>query len=247
MYMANCLHYQIYHIIANCNYLNNITINIQGQLKITKRYLDTAIDTYKMCVNCSISSLASQIINAIMKWLKGKGKGSPYSITERRVPELIPVLGSQPAGDVSYKPGGRLLLSARPAVTPTTLKRAANQFCCSVNRGTMSANSLPKSVTRQRRDCDLNPCLSWPESSTLTTRLLSHLNWLEKALGTTWLKQNNCTNVNSLLSDIKTDIKATQSISTVASWHSTLLCLKSYWWLLLITIVANYEILPVWL
>ena len=52
-----------------------------------------------------------------------KGKGSPYSITERRVPELIPVLGSQPAGDVSHKPGGRLpLLSARPAVTPTTLK-----------------------------------------------------------------------------------------------------------------------------
>jgi len=43
-------------------------------------------------------------------------EGSPHSITERRVPELIPVLGSQPAGDVSHKPGGRLpLLSARPA------------------------------------------------------------------------------------------------------------------------------------
>jgi len=55
-------------------------------------------------------------------------KGSPYSITER-VPELIPVLGCQPAGDVSHKPGGRLpLLSARPAVTPTTLKRAAASF-----------------------------------------------------------------------------------------------------------------------
>ena len=52
-------------------------------------------------------------------------KGSPYSITERRVPELIPVLGSQPAGDVSHKPGGRLpLLSA----TPATLKRAATSF-----------------------------------------------------------------------------------------------------------------------
>jgi len=39
------------------------------------------------------------------KELKGKkGKGGPYSITERRVPELIPVLGSQPAGDVSHKP-----------------------------------------------------------------------------------------------------------------------------------------------
>ena len=30
--------------------------------------------------------------------------GSPYSATERRVPELITVLGSQPAGDVSHKP-----------------------------------------------------------------------------------------------------------------------------------------------
>ena len=56
-------------------------------------------------------------------------KGSPYSITEHRIPELIPVLGSQPAGDVSHKPGDRLpLLSARPAVTPTTLKRAATNF-----------------------------------------------------------------------------------------------------------------------
>ena len=58
-----------------------------------------------------------------------KGKVSPYSITERRVPELIPVLGSQPAGDVSHKPSGRLpLLSTRPAVTPATLKRAATNF-----------------------------------------------------------------------------------------------------------------------
>jgi len=55
--------------------------------------------------------------------------GSPYSIIERRVPELIPVLGSRPAGDVSHRPGGRLpLLSARPAVTPATLKSAATNF-----------------------------------------------------------------------------------------------------------------------
>jgi len=32
-------------------------------------------------------------------------KCSPYSITKRRVPELIPVLGSQPACDMSHKPG----------------------------------------------------------------------------------------------------------------------------------------------
>jgi len=52
-------------------------------------------------------------------------------ITERRVPELIHVLGSQPAGDVSHKPGGRLpLLSARPAAPPppATLERAATNF-----------------------------------------------------------------------------------------------------------------------
>ena len=56
-------------------------------------------------------------------------KGIPYSITERRVPELIPVVGSQPARDVSHKPGGRLpLLSTRPAVTVATLKRTATSF-----------------------------------------------------------------------------------------------------------------------
>ena len=58
-----------------------------------------------------------------------KGKGGPYSIIQRRVPELIPVLGSQPVGVVSHKPGGRLpLLSAGPAVTPATLQRAATNF-----------------------------------------------------------------------------------------------------------------------
>ena len=56
-------------------------------------------------------------------------KGSPYSIAEHRVPELIAVLCSQPAGDWSHKPSGRLpLLSARPTVTLATLKRAATNF-----------------------------------------------------------------------------------------------------------------------
>jgi len=38
----------------------------------------------------------------------------------------------------------------------------------------MGVNSLPKTVTRQRRGCDLNSGPSAPESSTLTTRLQSH-------------------------------------------------------------------------
>jgi len=56
-------------------------------------------------------------------------KGGPYSIAERTVSELILVLGSQPAGDMSHKPSSRLpLLSARPVVTLAILKRAATNF-----------------------------------------------------------------------------------------------------------------------
>ena len=73
-----------------------------------------------VCLNCHWLKFVS---------CRQKGKGSPYSIAERRVPELIQVLGSQPAGDVSHKPGGRLpLLSVRPTVTLTTLKRATTSF-----------------------------------------------------------------------------------------------------------------------
>ena len=86
-------------------------------------------------------------------------KGSPYSIIERSVPGLIPVVGSQLAGDVNHKPGGKLpLLSTRPAVIPPQpLRGLLYQFCCLVKRGTMGVNRLPKTVTRQRRNCDLNP------------------------------------------------------------------------------------------
>jgi len=38
----------------------------------------------------------------------------------------------------------------------------------------MGVNSLPKTVTQQRRNRDLNPGPSAPESSMLTNRLPSH-------------------------------------------------------------------------
>ena len=38
----------------------------------------------------------------------------------------------------------------------------------------MGVNSLPKTVSRRRRDCDLKPGPTAPESSTLTTRLPSY-------------------------------------------------------------------------
>jgi len=83
------------------------------------------------CYRCSVVCLSvclSLSVGRDCVSVNKKGKGSPYSITARRVPEPIPVLGSQPAGGVSHKPDGRLpLLSARP-VTPATLKRAATNF-----------------------------------------------------------------------------------------------------------------------
>ena len=103
-----------------------------------------------------------------------KGKGSPYLITEHRILELIAVLGSQPAGDVSHKPGGRLpLLSARPAVTPATLKRAATNLLFDEQRHNgceQFAQDCYPTASRLR----FEPGPSAPESSTLTTRLPSH-------------------------------------------------------------------------
>ena len=60
--------------------------------------------------------------------LRSNSKSLGNHVAERM---MIPILCSQPAGDVSHKPGSRLpLLSARPAVRPTlaTLKRAATNF-----------------------------------------------------------------------------------------------------------------------
>jgi len=118
--------------------------------------------------------------NCYKKTQSAKGTGSPYSITERKVPKLIPVLGSQPAGDVSHKPGGRLpLLSARPAVTLATLKRAATNFAAWWTEAwsvwIVCVRLLPDSVAA----AILNPGPTEPESSMLTTQLPSHPRELE--------------------------------------------------------------------
>ena len=55
--------------------------------------------------------------------------GPGFKSQKAKLVAALLVFGSQPAGDVSHKPGGRLpLLSARPAVTLATLKRAATNF-----------------------------------------------------------------------------------------------------------------------
>ena len=99
------------------------------QLKIMKFYFQTNHnpDAKELREISLKTGLMTRVIQ--VGCISTKRKGSSYSTAERRAPELIPVLGSQPAGDVSHKPGGRLLLlSTRPAVTPATLKRAATDF-----------------------------------------------------------------------------------------------------------------------
>ena len=93
-----------------------IVVADDGRVRSSVRYVLTAVQSH-LVVNTFCTPQLYQ-------------KCSPYTITERSVPELMPVLGSQPAGDVTHKPGSRLLplLSARSAVTPATLKRAATNF-----------------------------------------------------------------------------------------------------------------------
>ena len=65
------------------------------------------------------------------------------------VPQLIPVLGSQPAGDRSHKPGARLpLLSARAAVTCPDAKLhrplAGTKLYCLATEAHVCVNNLPR-------------------------------------------------------------------------------------------------------
>jgi len=103
--------------------------------------------TLHYCIDCkpATTAIAAARYHAAAGWLcKGTFTAEPkdrftrvqqtkkVKVAHTRLPSVgfrIPVLGSQPAGDVNHKPGGRLpLLSARPAVTPATLKRAATFF-----------------------------------------------------------------------------------------------------------------------
>jgi len=113
----------VYNRISRCNLISLLTVcpNTDDFFTIEAIKEQPCSSTLHNCITFCLNIFFCFLI----------GKDSPYSIAERRVPELIPVLGSQRAGDVSHKPDGRLpLLSARPAVTLATLKRAANSVRC---------------------------------------------------------------------------------------------------------------------
>ena len=73
-------------------------------------------------------------------------KGSRYLINKGRVPQLILVLGSQPAGDMSHKPGSRLpLLSA--------MQYNTIQKCYVAVASEALANRTVKKHRRRRTHC----------------------------------------------------------------------------------------------
>jgi len=83
-------------------------------------------------------------------------------------------------------------------------------------------NSLPNTVIRQRRGCDLNPGPSAPESSTLTTRLPSHPKQLLK-YDNIMLKYYFYTSTAHYVSDIsvrmrvRSDVRS--SVGSSGRWH----------------------------
>jgi len=106
--------------------LSQASVHIAAAAAAAAAGADDVMTTVLMCSSGCVQHRPTTNHASLLTLLmfRLKGKGSPYSITER-----IPVLGSQPAGDVSHKPGDRLpLLSARPAVTPATLKTVATNF-----------------------------------------------------------------------------------------------------------------------
>jgi len=99
-----------------------------------------------------------QIEQDITQWLKGKGKYSPYSITEHRVPELIPVLGCQPAGDVSHKPGGRLSVVFFFFIEQTlSFMHCTCNFICGLSDVIIKTFSQSASTYRQACSYPCNP------------------------------------------------------------------------------------------
>ena len=98
-----------------------------------------------------------------------KGKGSPYSIAERigfrswsrflAVCLQVTWVINPAVGCHYFPPGQQLPSQPLRGLLPISLLGEQR------HDGT-GVNSLPKTVTRQRRDCDLNPGPSAPESST---------------------------------------------------------------------------------
>ena len=91
-----------------CTVRTALEIKHPPVLHHTKQIIISSREMFALCLVIVISDSEDKPTLQIRNDSFQQGKGSPYAIAERRVPELIPVLCSQPAGDVSYKPGGKV-------------------------------------------------------------------------------------------------------------------------------------------
>jgi len=114
-------------------------------------------------------------------WLQmvglSKKMGKKVKVAHTRLPRLLAVslqvtwVINQAVGCHYFPPGLQLPLQPLRGQLPILLLDEQRHN---------GVNSLPRTVTRQHRDCDLNPGPSTPESSTLTTWLPSHHWWVNE-------------------------------------------------------------------
>ena len=102
-------------------------------------------------------------------------KQKKIKVAHTRLPQLIPVLGSQPAGDVSHKPGGIgcHYFPSGPQLPPQPLIGLVPISLLGEQRHD-GCDEFARDFYRQRRGCDLNRGPTAPESSTPTTPLPSN-------------------------------------------------------------------------
>ena len=118
-------------------------IRILRKMIFCLTYYAYSINLPSFSVVCEEVNLSAVCLVCTVK----KGEGSPYSITERRVPELSPVLGRQPTSDLSHKPGGRLpLLSAVLSMGQQCQKQHQQSRIGSAQRCTFHLSRLPMDI-----------------------------------------------------------------------------------------------------
>ena len=81
--------------VVTISFINNIVEINSSFFNFNQRHLTIKFINYLVLFYFLILFMSYVSYNRPF-YTKGKGKGSPYSITERRVPELISVLCSQP-------------------------------------------------------------------------------------------------------------------------------------------------------
>ena len=134
-----------------------------------------------------------------------------------RAPELIPVLGSHPAGDRSHKPGGRLpLLSTRTAVTSPGAEHhrplAGTKLYCLVTEAHVY-KQLAQGCTRQR-GVGFEPATCWSPVRLPNRSATEPHQFSPSSMTKHWYKDKQTRWHNFLLQEVKWTMFTRSSRST---------------------------------